>query len=615
MPQEDYYNASITLPPMELPTLMDSDFESESQISSVLGGKTFDAIVAEAGGTHLSIQDAIADGKKNIFVRNGTYILDKNIKLDSDISIIGENIYNTIIDCNGLYQMVAVGDTPESKGTISLTNGSTTVVGSGTAWSGTLVADDFLVPEGGSVYLINAVSSDTVIVIDKPFEGDTQSGVSYHAGTFKKNIQAENFTLTGQDEIVTNTYVLSIQGVVNSNLNNILVQDGERNFSFAYGITFTYGNNFSNLYGKKCEYGLYMQESEGNKLTNIVLENMNSAAVWFAATRYNDITNISGNYSDYGFYFDTGAAFNDFTNLKAIGNRIYGIYLGAGNLVFSKGLLLKNDIPLLSESAGIKNLFSGITIKENINPAAITRGKHNKFIGCDFSENSGNGININGGQYNIIANCNFHQNEGNADILLQTNAAVHATNNIIANNIFLADGGTKVVYHVKENDANQNYNLIHGNIFEGATSTEVALVGANSIARDNIGDDEDVVVDYSSSVTATGWSSTTAKVLHYKKKGTSVHLFFRISGTSDSTSASINLPFTAINDATDNIHFINNIRAMDNGAWLAAGAQARIVENSATLTFETSSDGSGWTASGTKDVLGEIWYEIASENP
>src|SRR3990167_9198925 len=54
------------------------------------------------------------------------------------------------------------------------------------------------------------------------------------------------------------------------------------------------------------------------------------------------------------------------------------------------------------------------------------------------------------------------------------------------------------------------------------------------------------------------------KVLHYKKKGTSVHLFFRISGTSDSTSASINLPFTAINDATNNIHFINNIRAMDN---------------------------------------------------
>jgi hypothetical protein len=63
-------------------------------------------------------------------------------------------------------------------GTISVTNGSTTVTGSGTSWSANVAAGDTL-KVGAAIYEITAVASNTSLTIGENFADSTASGLSY----------------------------------------------------------------------------------------------------------------------------------------------------------------------------------------------------------------------------------------------------------------------------------------------------------------------------------------------------------------------------------------------------------------------------------------------------
>ncbi len=72
---------------------------------------------------------------------------------------------------------------PESTGTITLTNGSASVIGSETKFSSNFVgADDLLVVVSGiysSIYIVKSVSSDTALTLTREYEGETESGMAY----------------------------------------------------------------------------------------------------------------------------------------------------------------------------------------------------------------------------------------------------------------------------------------------------------------------------------------------------------------------------------------------------------------------------------------------------
>lgn len=71
------------------------------------------------------------------------------------------------------------GNTYYSTGTASVSNGGTTVTGSGTAWASVVQAGDlFIVPAQGLVAMITAVASNTSITIDA-WPGTTISGAAY----------------------------------------------------------------------------------------------------------------------------------------------------------------------------------------------------------------------------------------------------------------------------------------------------------------------------------------------------------------------------------------------------------------------------------------------------
>lgn len=68
---------------------------------------------------------------------------------------------------------------PETTGTITVTNGSASVTGSGTLFATNFVgANDILVVDG-AMYVVKSVTSDTALTLTQPYAGETASGKSY----------------------------------------------------------------------------------------------------------------------------------------------------------------------------------------------------------------------------------------------------------------------------------------------------------------------------------------------------------------------------------------------------------------------------------------------------
>ena len=72
--------------------------------------------------------------------------------------------------------------TPYSTGTVSITNDSATVTGSGTTWSGTDAVAGECIEINGHYYIIDSVDSTTQITLTENVREATASGLSYEIG-------------------------------------------------------------------------------------------------------------------------------------------------------------------------------------------------------------------------------------------------------------------------------------------------------------------------------------------------------------------------------------------------------------------------------------------------
>jgi hypothetical protein len=119
-----------------------------------------------------------------------------------------------------------------------------------------------------------------------------------------------------------------------------------------------------------------------------------------------------------------------------------------------------------------------------------------------------------------------------------------------------------------------------------------------------------VWVDWSAS-SLVGWSSTTVKNIYYRQVGKTVHVAFNISGTSNSTTTTIQIPVTPSTHLT---YYENALSlAVDNTSTIDTGRIS--IDNSggaaAVITLFKNATGGAFTASGTKSVRGQITYEAA----
>lgn len=114
--------------------------------------------------------------------------------------------------------------------------------------------------------------------------------------------------------------------------------------------------------------------------------------------------------------------------------------------------------------------------------------------------------------------------------------------------------------------------------------------------------------DYSSSSTIVGWSSFTTKLIYYKVIGKTVFIYYDLRGTSNSTSLSFTLPYTAV--ASPDLYFTIGL-TYDNSAYVVAAGKGYLAGGSSTVILYKVNEASSadWTASGTKIVTGSLWFQ------
>jgi len=115
--------------------------------------------------------------------------------------------------------------------------------------------------------------------------------------------------------------------------------------------------------------------------------------------------------------------------------------------------------------------------------------------------------------------------------------------------------------------------------------------------------------DYSASSTIVGWSSKSSSI-RYKIIDKLCFVFFSIGGTSNSTSVSFTLP-TAYRTGTGFDLYAGGVVIVNNGSYSLNPGKVSMTAGYANVNVYADHNGAGWTASGTKSVYGEFFYEIA----
>lgn len=151
-------------------------------------------------------------------------------------------------------------------------------------------------------------------------------------------------------------------------------------------------------------------------------------------------------------------------------------------------------------------------------------------------------------------------------------------------------------------DANLDTQMIFGVRSNGSGFVDVVTIDGNS---------QDVYtvayVDYGGTSTIVGWSGFTKQNIYYKKIGRTVHVWYDLDGTSNSTSTTFTVPYPAVNT----IESMFPCRARDNNADQAAPGVAQVSANSNVITVykDWTFSSTSWTASARKIVEGYICYQ------
>ena len=114
--------------------------------------------------------------------------------------------------------------------------------------------------------------------------------------------------------------------------------------------------------------------------------------------------------------------------------------------------------------------------------------------------------------------------------------------------------------------------------------------------------------DYFASSTIVGWAASPTGYIYTKKIGKTVFVQAYITGTSNSTAISFTLPYqSAAGTGCGAVCF----NAVDNGTVLAVPCSGLIESGSSTFNLYKGLATGNWTASGTKSVSIQFFYEIA----
>jgi len=146
-----------------------------------IGGTTITINNTEDIQTNLDI--IFTAGGGILYLQPGTYTLNADLSIPAGVTLQGVSRDGVIIDCNTSYKVQIVGSDGYSTGTVEITNGGTTVTGTGTTWTAAMVGRSILLGETGAFawYEITARASNTSITIGSAYTGKTLIGANDYA--------------------------------------------------------------------------------------------------------------------------------------------------------------------------------------------------------------------------------------------------------------------------------------------------------------------------------------------------------------------------------------------------------------------------------------------------
>lgn len=326
------------------------------------------------GGTVITVDD-VADigdsitiinnaGGGTLYLANGTYLLTADIDIPSGVTLRGVSRDAVIIDCNNSYAVKIAGTNAYSTGTVTINNGDTTLVGSGTTWTSAMVGRYVLLD--GLWYEITAFNSTTSLTIDT-YRGNNLAGSAYVLADTNFVAQIKDVTVTN----ATGSGIVS-QYAMETTIENVYVYDCGTGIDLDYSIY----PQIITVTVEDCGVGLDMNQVDGFYVNFGAFNNSTTGAGVLMNTA-NNATFFNSSVND-----NTGDGINitscqqvAFISLDVSGNGGQGIEFVSGN-----------TDNMVSESVINNNASDGIKMTATTDRTSV--------IGVSITNSGGYGINI-----------------------------------------------------------------------------------------------------------------------------------------------------------------------------------------------------------------------------
>jgi parallel beta-helix repeat protein len=427
----------------------------------------YDVVVDASGnGNYTSIAEAFANGFVNVFVKNGTYTETSDIMIPDRGRLIGQSPGAVVVILlNGSsIKIDGSGGVAQTAGTISMTNNSKAITGSGTSFTSLNVGDYILV--GNNYMQIASIASDTSLQLVNKYKGVTKADQTYIAQSMMTGVSMANLTVTGTSG--TGIYMRALRFcnfrsiVVSQCAYNLqLINSGDIGLDSFITMNSTIGTSVT------------IQNSVDVFISNYDILNSSGNGVEISGTSDN-ITFTSGavsTNSGHGIVVKDTASNINIIDGNIRQNNLIGIYveIAASNIIIDGCTIIKNTTGLSLQ--GTDSLASSCNIYDNVTGAILS--SDNSLENCIVESSSGNGVDVAGD--NCILTSNRIKDSGDIGLYVTGN------DNIISNNRIYNNTGNGV-----QLDNTANNNILTSNNFKGNTGTNYLDNGVNTQNSTNL---------------------------------------------------------------------------------------------------------------------------------
>lgn len=313
-------------------------------------------------GDFTLLSAAIAAGRTSILIRSGTYVETTDINIPNKATIIGEANGQVAIVFVGAYTMKidGSGGVKETTGTISISNNSSSVSGSGTTFTNLSPGAYILI--GNNFYEIGSIQSDTALTLTMNYIGNNVSDDEYLAQNMLTGITVQNLIIAN-----SSSTGLFIRAVKHTTVRSVSVTG--------------------------CSPNILVEDSGDSSLNTMIVSNGTGHGV-----------NVR---SSYDFVCNTLNIFNNTGN----GLNISGKTLCTD--IVGLSITCNGGCGINAEDTSSCLLIRGTVSKQNFVDGIHTTSTTSELDikGCIIVSNGSNGISCEGYK-NIVANCVIEKNGG-----------------------------------------------------------------------------------------------------------------------------------------------------------------------------------------------------------